>query len=1041
MNLSSHGIYETLLTEALGEQLKNLGDASHASYEKLRSAEAADRLSLHIATIVKRLVATVDEKDRVAIGIDLTRRLIAGLMKETQTHHPKLAATLDLAERPVAPGSILQSINRVRIDGTSEPIRPPLIPLLDTAILTNAPGEPTVGSQLLAEIYSADSIDLVMAFIRHTGIAPMLDALHDHMQAGRSLRILTTTYTGSTEARALDALEAAGASIRVSYDTSTTRLHAKSWLFHRRSGFSTAYIGSSNLTHSAQVTGLEWNVRLSGARNPEVVAKLAAVFESYWNGGTFVPYEKEQFLERTQAARPGREFVLCPLEIRLEPFQEELLEKIAFSRLQGHHRNLLAAATGTGKTVMAAVDYSRLSARLPRARLLFVAHREEILTQAMATFRHALREPTFGELWVGGAKPKRFEHVFASIQSMATAKLDQFPANHFDVVIVDEFHHAAAPSYKRLLEHIDPVELLGLTATPERSDGLPVLSWFGDRIAAEMRLWDAIDQHRLTPFVYYGIHDNTDLRDVPWRRGSGYDVERLTEVLTANDAYARVVLKELARRTGDPTQIRGLGFCVSIKHARFMARIFNEAGLKATAVWADTPADERSGALKDLQHRRTNVVFSVDLFNEGIDVPAVDTVLFLRPTDSPTLFLQQLGRGLRRLDGKSVCTVLDFVGQHRKEFRYDRRFRALLGGTRKDLTRQILDGFPFLPAGCHMELDRVAASIVLANIKEAVPARWAARVDELRSMAVGGTCPTLGMFLAETGLELDDIYANKSSWTDLRRAAGLSVAAAGPCEVALLRGCGRMLHVLDPHRIAAYKRLLEQPAADPTTLPLNERRFLQMLVASLADRVVAKTTTLAQGVAIVHAHRNVCDELLALLEELQSRITHSTLPLASHPDVPLEVHARYSRLEILAAFGVRDTAEGAVAKMPPWQTGVYWAKAAKADLLAFTLDKTSGGFSPTTRYRDYAISRELIHWESQTATRAESVVGKRYQQHGQQGSSIMLFARVNASDRAFWFLGPATFVKHEGEMPMAITWRLTYPLPAELFTAFAAAVA
>jgi len=297
------------------------------------------------------------------------------------------------------------------------------------------------------------------------------------------------------------------------------------------------------------------------------------------------------------------------------------------------------------------------------------------------------------------------------------------------------------------------------------------------------------------------------------------------------------------------------------------------------------------------------------------------------------------------------------------------------------------------------------------------------------------------MFLAETGLELDDIYANKSSWTDLRRAAGLSVAAAGPCEVSLLRGCGRMLHVLDPHRIAAYKRLLEQPAADPATLPLNERRFLQMLVASVADRAVAKTTTLAQGAAIVHAHRNVCDELLALLEELQSRITHSTLPLASHSDVPLEVHARYSRLEILAAFGVRDTAEGAVAKMPPWQTGVYWAKAAKADLLAFTLDKTSGGFSPTTRYRDYAISRELIHWESQTATRAESAVGKRYQQHGQQGSSIMLFARVNASDRAFWFLGPATFVNHEGEMPMAITWRLTYPLPAELFTAFAAAVA
>ena len=267
-------------------------------------------------------------------------------------------------------------------DGSAEEIRPPLIPLLDTAILTNAPGEPSVGSQVLTEIHSADSIDLVMAFIRFTGIAPLLDSLRQHMTAGRRLRVLTTTYTGSTEARALDALEQAGAEIRVSYDTSTTRLHAKSWLFQRRSGYSTAYIGSSNLTHSAQVTGLEWNVRLSGARNPDAVDKLAAVFESYWHGGTFLPYRREEFLEQTEAARSGPSFVLSPIEIRLEPFQEDLLAKIALSRSQGHHRNLLAAATGTGKTVMAAVDYSRLTTAMPRARLLFVAHREEILKQA-----------------------------------------------------------------------------------------------------------------------------------------------------------------------------------------------------------------------------------------------------------------------------------------------------------------------------------------------------------------------------------------------------------------------------------------------------------------------------------------------------------------------------------------------------------------------------------------------------------------------------------------------------------------------------------
>ena len=1031
------GLYETLLTESLAAELQGLADGLREHREQLRAAEAADRLSLHLARIVKRLVAAVDERHRVALGVKLTRHLVTYLRNISDTRLPGTTGAVTPADRPTQPGEILEAIQRVLPDGSSAAIRPPLIPLLDTAILTNAPGEPTVGSQLLAEIHSADAIDLVMAFIRYTGIAPMLDTLIEHLQTGRPLRVLTTTYTGSTEARALDALEKAGVEIRVSYDTSTTRLHAKSWLFHRHSGFSTAYIGSSNLTHSAQVTGLEWNVRVSGARNPDVVEKVTAVFDSYWNSGTFQPYERDQFLKRTEGASPGPAFMLSPVEIRLEPFQEDLLAKIALARSQGHHRNLLAAATGTGKTVMAAVDYSRLAEHIPRARLLFVAHREEILTQALGTCRHALREPAFGELWVGRQKPQRFEHVFASIQSLTAAGFEHLRPDHFDVVIVDEFHHAAATSYTRLLEHVQPVELLGLTATPERSDGLPVLSWFDERIAAELRLWDAIDQQRLTPFSYYGIHDTTDLRDVPWRRGAGYDVERLTDVLTVNDAYARVVLQELARRTGDPTQVRALGFCVSVRHARFMARVFNEAGIKATAVWADTPDAERRAALRDLKNGTVNVLFSVDLFNEGVDVPAVDTVLFLRPTDSPTLFLQQLGRGLRRHDGKTVCTVLDFVGHHRREFRYDRRYRALLGGTRKALEQQISRGFPFLPAGCHMELDRVASRLVLENVRQAVPATWAARVAELRNLAANGSHVSLAAFLAETGLELEEIYRANRSWTELRQAAGLATATAGPADDHLLRACGRLLHIDDQRRMAAYREVFNmQPSTHLESLSPTTRTFVQMLVASLAGGAVGKTARISEGLHLLQSHGRVRDEMLSVLDVLEGRVSHATLPLATHPGVPLEVHARYSRLEILAAFGVLETA-----KMPPWQTGVYWARSARADLLAFTLDKTSGGFSPTTRYRDYALSRDLIHWESQGTTRSDSEVGKRYRHHVRDGSSIMLFARLHANDRAFWFLGPATYVKHESEQPMAITWRLHHPLPADLYTSFAAAVA
>lgn len=1029
MSNGDRGLYEVLVTEALDAQLRQIDPRLVPVRTPLGVAEAADRIALHLSLVVRRAVADLQEEERVATGISLARRLV-DVLEET------IWGFEAGSDRPYESGEVLRALLHRLPDGRAESIPEPLVPLLDTTLLTNSPGEPRVGNQVLAEIRSADRIDLVMAFIRRSGIAPMLASFGAHRDAGRALRVLTTTYTGSTESRALDELRALGAEVRVSYDTSGTRLHAKAWLFHRRSGFSTAYIGSSNLTHSAQATGLEWNVRVSGARNPDVVAKVAAVFESYWESGDFEPYDREDF-ERRVASKTLPGLVLPPTELRLEPFQERLLEQIALSRERGHHRNLLVSATGTGKTVMAALDYARLREALPRARLLFVAHREEILAQSLATFRHGLRDHAFGELWVGGKRPARFDHVFASIQSLRASGLSSLDPAYFDVVVIDEFHHAAASSYRALLGHVRPVELLGLTATPERSDGLPVLEWFDGRIAAELRLWDAIDRHRLTPFAYYGIHDSLDLRDVPWKRGRGYDIEGLTNLLTANDATARLVLKELDRRVDDVSRMRALGFCVSVEHARFMARVFVEAGVASRAIWADTPHEERRAALADLQERRIQALFSVDLFNEGVDLPAVDTLLLLRPTDSPTLFLQQLGRGLRRSPGKSACTVLDFVGRHRAEFRFDRRFRALLGGSRKDIESQIVAGFPFLPAGCHMELDPVAADLVLANVRAAVPARWSARCEELRRLAGTSGRVELRRFLVETGLELEDLYAGNKGWSDLCQDAGLDIAPSGPLEPALRRACGRLLHADDLGRLEAWRSFLEsEHPPGIAALSPRAKRLLRMLVASVVGGAVSKETTFEEGANLLWDHPQVRRELLEVLDLLGDRIEHVSWALDADPEVPLRVHARYTRLEILAAFGIGDGA-----KVSPWQTGVYWAEEAAADLLAFTLDKTSGRFSPTTRYRDYAVSPELIHWESQSVTRADSPTGLRYRRHREQGSRVMIFARLRADDRAFVFLGPASYASHEGERPMSITWRLRYPLPGDLFQAYAAAVA
>ncbi len=655
----------------------------------------------------------------------------------------------------------------------------------------------------------------------------------------------------------------------------------------------------------------------------------------------------------------------------------------------------------------------------------------------MGTFRYALRDTGFGEKWVGGARPEQFDHVFASIQSLNSADLSHLDPQHFDVVVIDEFHHAAAPSYRKLLDHVSPVELLGMTATPERSDGLPILHWFDDRIAAELRLWDAVDQGRLAPFMYFGIHDGVDLTDVPWKRGRGYDITALSSIYTGSNAWAHLVIKETIAKVDDPASMRALGFCVNIEHARFMAQQFVSRGINAVAIWGDSPESERKQALRNLASGSVQVVFSVDLFNEGVDVPAVDTILMLRPTDSATLFMQQLGRGLRRSPDKSVCTVLDFVGTHRKEFRFDRRLRALLGGSRRNIEQAVERDFPYLPAGCHFHLDTLARDIVLKSLRSAIPSRWPAKVDELRQLLTGHADLKLAEYLEDSGLQLEEIYENNRSWSDLLIAAGGKTFAAGPRESQLRRALGRLLHIDDEERIGTYLSFLAgNGAPDITSLPERKRRLLRMLVDSMTEQVIDSKTTLRDATDLLWAHPQVLAELAQILELLSDQVDHLHMTLTNKPDLPLQVHGRYTRREILDACNIGD-----YAKAPSWQAGVWDAKDEQAELLAFTLDKSSGSFSPTTRYRDYAITPRLIHWESQSTVRAESPTGVRYRDHVQLGRSVLLFARLRASDRAFWFLGTGRYRDHSGERPMAIKWELDYPLPGDLFAQFAAAVA
>jgi len=464
-----------------------------------------------------------------------------------------------------------------------------------------------------------------------------------------------------------------------------------------------------------------------------------------------------------------------------------------------------------------------------------------------------------------------------------------------------------------------------------------------------------------------------------------------------------------------------------------MTRVFNEAGIRAATVLGDTASSDRDAAVQDLRDGAVQVVFTVDVFNEGVDVPAINTVLFLRPTESSTVFLQQLGRGLRRAKDKAVLTALDFVGHHRKEFRFDQRFRAMTGSTRAALERDIEQGFPFLPPGTQIVLDRQSQNLVLENIKSQVTKRWPNITSELRAHPTDD----LGRFLDDSGVELADVIRGDRSWARLRREAGLEVPHEGPREVALLKRARALCHVDDRERADAYLTWLRAEAPNYNSADPVLQAYGRMLFFSLwpdgggFDSYGAGLDALRQEPAVREDLRAVVGLGLQGAERVATRLS-GELGMR-----PLRVHARYTREEIVSAL---DYVAIDGRKPNSFREGVLFSPVANADALLVTLHKSEADYSPTTMYQDYAISPELFHWESQSVTTVASMTGQRYLNHRANGSHVLLFSRpqkVSAfgTGAPYHFLGEADYVEHRGERPIAITWHLLTPMPAADFAA------
>lgn len=1007
------GLYERIVTTGLRKAIGAI--RNQVDLGELSEDEAPHALARLLHDRLVHALRAVPRDRRIDNQIELANRLLDVIATEVPD------AGVLLGDHVATPGEILLAVRDDAGLGTGALPRPSLS-LRQSDLLVNGPRDLRLGHELRCELPSADRVDVLVSFLKWSGVSALRPELARFLERRpRAMRVLTTTYLGASEPEAIEDLISLGAEVRVSYDHRRTRLHAKAWLFHRESEFSTAFVGSSNLSAAALLDGCEWNVRLSTIDNPAILSKLAVTFQQYWDDPGFEPYDRARFLEVSTRRDEQRDALARAVRLRAYPHQEAVLEALAVERARGHWKNLVVAATGTGKTVVAALDYARYRAEGRPARLLFVAHREEILQQSLATFRAALQDGHFGELLVGRHRPVMADAVFASIQSLHADRIRELAPERYDVVVVDEFHHAEADSYRRLLEHVRPQLLLGLTATPERADGRSILGWFDGRVAAEIRLWDALDQGLLSPFQYFGVHDGTDLSMIDWRAGR-YDVDALDRVFTADDVRARAVLRAVAAHVRVPQKMRALGFCVSVRHATFMAEFFNRSEIPARVVHGGTPDAERAAALRDLSQGTVSVLFSVDLFNEGVDLPTVDTVLFLRPTESATVFLQQLGRGLRQADGKACLTVLDFIGNAHRRFRFDQRFRALLGGgSRKAIGDAIAEGFPFLPAGCDIRLDRESQEAVLTNLRLGLDGSFRSLVEESRNVGAVG----LRRFVDETGVELEDLFSTQGrTYTAVLHAAGHRQGNAP--DNAIARSIARLLYVDDPGRLGQWSAWLSQPAPPKIDLedPLQWMLFVAM---GQVQRPIAEL-----GAALTELWRldDLRAELIDLLGLLDDRRRRATWPLAG---LPFQVHATYARDEVAA--GLREERQG---KLLRTQGGVYRAEGARADVLYVTLNKDPKHFTPTTLFNDYPVSPTRFHWESQSKTSAESETGRRYREGGTDGWRTLLFVRQSKFDSRgmtspYLFLGPARYVSHEGERPMRIIWELERAMPAGFF--------
>lgn len=918
-----------------------------------------------------------------------------------------------------------------------------------------------------------------VAFVSYSGVQLLLDSFKLAESKGISGKLITGTYLNFTDPKAIRKLKSFNDfDVRVFLATETQGFHPKAYIFEYDDYYK-VIVGSSNLTNYALKSNIEWNLQViakTDESNKDFLNYLKESFDQIWDRSLettedfLLQYEKHyrgvRYQDRINSPEiDSRKVFTYPLGPRLTPnsMQKSAMEELALLRETGSQRALAVAATGTGKTFMAAFDVQQAKPK----KMLFLVHREMILEKAMESFAKVVNVPKnkMGIL-SGNQKSYDADYLFATIQTM-NREFYSYQPDEFDYIVVDEAHHATSPSYKKVLDHFKPKFLLGMTATPERSDDGNVFDLFDNNLAIDIRLRQALQENLLVPFHYYGITDETGV-DLS---GDKLTPDQIAEKL---NVASRVdfIIDKMDFYGHDGSKRKALGFCITKKHAEFMAAEFNKRGIPSTFLTGDHSEAERQRQIKLLESETDalNVIFTVDIFNEGVDIPSVNTVLMLRPTESAIVFTQQLGRGLRKAEEKEFLTVLDFIGNYSKSFLIAIALYGSRSVTKKEITHAVRKGFRNIPGPTNIRMDEIAKEQILEQLERENFYALKYLIEDYQAFksALAGKIPyRLQDYLTLEGAPDPVLFFSKSvssNRSDNYVAFLKKVEKTNPLIQKL---------VTNQSFMTVYTKLLSY-------LPLKRPHELAILELGFSQ----KTFTLEEAVEQVNRHvdgdqkdttlhaletfnlnyadkkeilgikilEEIADNLYAFNEEfMQSLVDEETGPFISdaihyglmryknefgHRDLGypfLDLYSEYSQREVGMMANYRNTHSS-------FRGSTLQNELGGAHYFLFIDLHKDENIEESINYKDKFVNQKQFQWESPNSTKVDSDRGRDLAQNKVNGKTIHLFVRkyktVNNVTQRYTYIGRADAISYRNEKPIEIQYQLENKMPIDLYQEF-----